>query len=437
MSADKKWEEYREQFTGERCLNIKHASGLTITVCPKKGYRSVYAVFGTRYGSIDTVFYPDGDDKPTEVPAGIAHYLEHKLFESEDNDAFSRFAKTGASANAYTSFDKTAYLFTCTDNFEKSLHILLDFVQSPYFTEQTVRKEQGIIGQEIRMGEDSPARRVFFNLMRSLYFKHPVKTEIAGTVESIAEITPELLYKCYNTFYNLHNMVLAVSGDITPEQVLSVADKALKPAQNRHVVRAAVREPRGVVKPRVEQRMPVASPLFYYGYKDCFPDGKSYRTPKQLAAAGVLLEIMAGKSSSLYNSLMDKGLINSSFDADYFDGPGYGVWLFGGESSDPDAVAQSIRDEIIRLRGQGVPREDFENAKSALYGKQVASLNEVDTVSDSLMADYFADRPPFSAVGAAAALTHGDVTQLLETCFLDEQASLSVILPSNRDAADG
>ncbi len=424
------WQEICERHTGECCYKMVHPTGLTIFVCPKKGYRSTYAMFGTRYGSIDTSFLTDDDEKPTELPAGIAHFLEHKLFENEDSNAFARYAKTGASANAYTSFDRTAYLFSCTDKFEESLNILLDFVQTPYFTEQTVRKEQGIIGQEIRMGEDSPSRRVLFNLLRSLYHKHPVKTDIAGTIDSIGQITPELLYGCYNTFYTLYNMVLVVSGNVTPEQVLAVADKTLKKAVNRGAKRAAIDEPAEVVKPRIEQKMPVSSPLFYYGYKDYLPEGISYRTPEQLAAAGVLLEVMAGRSSQLYNQLMNQGLINSSFSFDYFDGPGYGVWMFGGESANPDAVASSISDEIARLRADGISEDAFESARNALYGRQVASLNDVDNVSDSLMNDYFAGRQPFSAVEAAASLSRQAVLKLLDTCFGENQASLSIISPS-------
>jgi predicted Zn-dependent peptidase len=206
----------------------KHPTGLDIYVAPKSGYSSQYAIFGTKYGSIDNLF-KEGE-KSTAVPEGIAHFLEHKLFESEDGDTFSRFAKTGASANAYTSFDRTCYLFSCTSEFRASLEILLDFVQKPYFTKKTVQKEQGIIGQEIKMYDDDPNWQVFFGLLRSLYHAHPVKTDIAGTAQSIAQITPELLYKCYQSFYNLNNMVLCVAGDVDPSLVLEVADTLLKPA---------------------------------------------------------------------------------------------------------------------------------------------------------------------------------------------------------------
>ncbi|MDD2361497.1 MAG: pitrilysin family protein [Oscillospiraceae bacterium] len=423
------WKEIREPHTGDVCFKLAHPTGLTIFVCPKKGYASSYAVFGTRYGSIDTVFYKDRDHEPTHVPAGIAHYLEHKLFENEDAGAFERYAKTGASANAYTGFDRTAYLFTCTDRLEESLEILLDFVQSPYFTEETVAKEQGIIGQEIRMGEDSPSRQVLFNLLRALYHKHPVRIDIAGTVESIAKITPELLYGCYNTFYNLNNMVLAVVGNATPELVKKVADRILKQGEDKMVERAGVDEPPEVVQPRTVQKMPVSAPLFYLGFKDYFPDGKNSRTPEEIIAAGVLLEILAGRSSGLYNRLMERGLINSSFDSDYFDGPGYGIWLFGGESSDPDAVARAISDEIERLRKDGIPAADFEAAHKAMYGRQVSALNDIENVGDILISDFFAGRSPFSAIDAAAGLKLETVERLLNTCLLEHQMALSIVSP--------
>ena len=211
----------------ERYYEIDHPTGLKIFVMPKAHYRSAYAVIGTKYGSIDNRFKRSDAAEYTQVPEGIAHFLEHKLFESEELDAFQRFAATGASANAYTSFDKTCYLFQCSDRFDQSLEILLDFVQHPYFTPQTVEKEQGIIGQEITMYYDVPGWMSTFNLLRCLYKNHPVRIDIAGTVESISHITDKLLYDCYNTFYNLHNMALAVVGNVTPEQVLAVCDRCL------------------------------------------------------------------------------------------------------------------------------------------------------------------------------------------------------------------
>ena len=422
--------------TGESCVRIDHPSGLPIFVWPKAGYTSCYAVFATRYGSIDTAFRMDGAAEDTVVPAGIAHFLEHKLFENEDCDAFARYAKTGASANAYTSFDRTAYLFTCTDRVEESLDILLDFVQSPYFTKETVEKEQGIIGQEIRMCEDSPSRRVLFNLLKGLYARHPVRIDIAGTVESIAGITPELLYGCYHTFYNLHNMVLCVTGNVTPEQVLAAADRQLKPAPPWGLERAVTAEPPAAVQPRVEDTMPVASPLFYLGFKERFTqeDGNRCRTPQELIAAEVLTDLLVGRASPLYASLMERGLINANFSADYWDGPGYAVWLFGGESADPDTVAAEIQAEIARQRAQGLDEKAFAAARNAVYGRLIAAMNDVENCGDMLLNDYFYQRKPFALIDAAATLDIQSVYALLQESLQPEAATLSVVRPPQTSA---
>lgn len=412
--------------TGEQVTRIDHTSGLTIYVWPKPSYQSSYAVFGTHYGSIDTVF--DIDGVRTEVPAGIAHYLEHKLFENEDCDAFERYAATGANANAFTTFDRTAYLFSCTGNIAPSLEILLDFVQKPYFTDATVEKERGIIGQEIRMYDDTPGWRVFFNLLRTMYQKHPVRTDIAGTVESIAKITPELLYGCYNAFYNLHNMVLSVAGNVTPAEVEAVADRLLKPAADWDFSRVDAEEPDAVAAPRIEQKMAVAAPLFYFGYKlPCHGVGSI--GAKESAAADALIDLLAGHASPLYTRLMQEGLINQSFGAELFDGPGYAAILFGGESRDPDAVAAAIAEEAERLRCEGIDLDAFEAVRNALYGTAVMSLNDVETCGDVLMNGHFSGQAPFEDVEAAATLTIEDVTALLQRAFSPDHTVLSVISP--------
>ncbi|MCI9413819.1 MAG: insulinase family protein [Clostridiales bacterium] len=433
---------YRNQRTDETCHRIDHPSGLTIFVCPKPGYRSCYAALATRYGSIDTTCLNEkGMAEP--VPEGIAHYLEHKLFESEDGDAFARYAETGASANAYTSFDHTAYLFTCTDRLEDNLEILLDFVRHPYFTEETVQKEQGIIGQEIRMLEDNPGRRCLFNLLRTLYSRHPARIDIGGTVESIARITPQLLYDCYRTYYDLHNMALAVSGDITVEQVTAVADRVLGaghdaggPQKRAAVLRTppvpSLTEPEAVEESRVEQAMPVSAPLFYYGYKKTIPEEEAGRvqSPAELAGAAVLSELLAGKASPLYARLMEAGLINTSFGADLFDGPGYAVFLFAGESADPDRVCEEIRAEINRLRREGIAPADFEAARRAVYGRMVAGLNDVENCADARISDLFNGREPFALIDETATLGVQLVTKLLDEDLRDECAAVSIVRPA-------
>ena len=298
--------EIYNELIDEKYYHIVHPTGLNIYVMPKPGYSGAYAVFGTNYGSIDTSIRTESGEI-VDIPEGTAHFLEHKLFESEDLDAFERYAKTGASANAFTSFDTTSYLFSCTGDFNASLRILLDFVQSPYFTEQTVAKEQGIIGQEITMYRDVADWEVLFNLLRALYHKHPVRIDIAGTVQSIAQITAETLYDCYRNFYNLNNMALAVSGNVDIDEIEKICDELLKPSEPFLFERRPADEPDDIRTDYIEERLSVAAPIFSLGYKENY--GLPKQTLKQKIAVDILMEIIAGTTSPLYNELLEKGLI--------------------------------------------------------------------------------------------------------------------------------
>ena len=422
-----KLEERKSARTGDSYFVGKHPSGLPIYLFPKPGSHSTYAIFGTRYGSVDTTFRRSDESAPCTVPPGIAHFLEHKLFESEDGDAFARYARTGASANAYTSFDSTCYLFSCTENVRESLEILLDFVQSPYFTEQTVQKEQGIIGQEIRMYDDDPQWRVLFNMLGAMYHNHPVKTDIAGTVESIAQITPEYLYRCYHTFYNLNNMALCVAGNIDPQMVVELADRMLKPSEPVTVERIFAPEPDSVLQSRVEQKLPVAAPLFQFGFKET----AAGRVPsRKLAQTEVLLEVLASDASPLMRKLLDEGLVNEfSFDTEYFEGPGYACVVFSGESADPDRVAAEIKKEIARLRAEGISQAAFERAKKAVYGRNIVSLNSAENIANTMISLHFAGNELFGYLEEVAALTRGDVEARLREQMDPERSVLSVVSP--------
>ncbi len=410
--------------TGDTLYRVKHPTGLDILVWPQPGACSAYAVFATRYGSVYNSL-PTANGGKEEVPAGIAHYLEHKLFESEEGDAFQLFAATGASANAYTSFERTAYLFQATDNIVESLDILLDFVQKPYFTPETVQKEQGIIGQEIRMCEDDPGRGVLYNLLQGMYHTHPVRIDIAGTVESIVHITDKLLYRCYEQYYNLHNMVLVVAGKITPEEVLAAADRQLRPAPPVPATDFEVVEPQTVCRPYVEEAMPVAAPLFYLGFKE--PVGQ--RDKYTVAGAQLLLELIAGKGSDLYTTLMDKQLINDQFGVEYFNGPAYGVWLFGGESTDPRAVEAAICREISRLQQEGIDPQRLEEVRRAVYGRLVADLDDPTTCGELLLSHVLDGIEPLSELDAIASITRKQLTAQLRERIPVEHHTLSVINP--------
>ena len=413
---------------GESYVSAVHPSGLKIYIYPKKGFHSTYAIFGADYGSIHTTFKSSLLDEIIEVPAGIAHYLEHKLFESEDGDAFARYAKTGANANAYTSFDMTGYLFSCPENFEESLAILLDFVQSPYFTEQTVQKEQGIIGQEIKMYDDDPDWRVMFNLLQAMYHNHPVKIDIAGSIESIAEITAEKLYQCYETYYNLNNMALCIAGDVDPEKVLEFVNAALKDSKKVEVESIFPHEPLEVVKQRVEQKFEIATPMFQLGFKEAADQNRL--SVEALAQTEILLDVMASQFSPMYQELLDKALINTaSFGYQYFEGPGYASVIFSGESKDPDAVAAIIRKEAERLHKEGIAPELFELAKKSVYGRNIAALNSTDNIANILLRFAFAKREIFSFIDYVASVTLDDVTERLKKQLHPEFSALSIVSP--------
>jgi len=408
----------------ESYTRIEHPSGLTLMLCPMKGFSGAYALFATRYGSIDNAFAV-GDGDYQEVPAGIAHFLEHKLFESEEGDAFALYAKTGASANAYTSFDRTAYLFSCTDKFEQSIEILINLVTKPYFTAQTVAKEQGIIGQEIRMYDDDPEWRVYFNLLGALFHNHPIKIDIAGTVESISEITAETLYKCYNSFYNLNNMVLAVAGNFDIDTVVKACDKLLQPASDVKVRSKPVDEPDSVATRRVEQKFEVASPLFQIGFK-----GKpgSYKDNILAQVAGeIVCDIIVGESTGLYRELYEEGLINSVFGSEVMAGPNYLVNIFSGESKDPDAVFERIVSGIDALQQNGIKSEDFERARRAAFGRYIGIYSSVESMAGMMVLASLGDFGAYEPLELLDNLTLNDIQAYLRENFDTERCALSVV----------
>ena len=418
-----KIQEIKSDRAGDSYYKINHPTGLTVYVYPKEGYKSAYAIIGTKYGSINTCFSCDGGEKIT-VPDGIAHYLEHKLFESEEGDVFAKFAQTGANANAYTGFEKTCYLFSCTSKFDESFEMLLDFVQDPYFTAQTVAKEQGIIGQEIKMYDDSPDWRVMFNMLGGMYQNHPVKIDIAGTVETIAQITAEKLYGVYNVFYNLGNMALCVAGNVTPEQVLKTCDKMLKSNEKHEIKNYFEDEPYEIAEPYVEQNFPVSVPMFNLGFKET-PD--SVLTEKQLAETNILLSMLASPASSLFRNLMDANLINSSFSYELFDGPGYCSVIFGGESRAPKQAAEMIKRFISKYKAEGLNKEDFDIARKSIYGDVISSLNSVSSIANAILDYHFNDNEMFKYIEAVENTSLEDVNAKFQKMLDVNNCTLSVV----------
>ncbi len=413
-----------ESEIGESYIKAVHPSGLKIYILEKPQYNSAYAVFGTKYGSIDTCFSVNGEK--TQVPEGIAHFLEHKLFESEDGDAFTKYAATGAYANAYTSFDRTCYLFSCSDRFYDNLGILLDFVQSPYFTAETVQKEQGIIGQEIRMYDDNPEWRVMFNMLLAMYKKHPVRIDIAGTVESIAEIDDKLLYKCYNTFYNPSNMFICIAGNVNSEKVLSQINGAVKTNDPIEIERIGCDEPDEVSESYVEQKLEVAQPIFCFGYKEAMD--KPERTVKEKVCTSLLLEIIAGDASPLYKKLINEGLINDEFSFEYFTGNGYSSVIFEGESMDPKKVAEEIKSEVERLKSDGIDKKLFSAVRCGMYGEAVRSFNSVENIATQLVGCAMSDSGLFDELKYLKSVTPDDIYKRL-SLLENDKTVLSVVIP--------
>ena len=412
---------------GETLYKHVHKSGLTIYALPKKNHTKSYAAFATKYGSLITEFKSEGDEEITKIPDGVAHFLEHKLFEQPDGtDAFLQYSKTGANANAFTSFNNTVYLYSCTDKFYENLEILLGFVSRPYFTEENIKKEQGIIGQEIRMYDDDPSWRVFFNMLDAMYVNFPIKKDIAGTVESIAEINRDVLYKCYNTFYNPGNMILFTCGNVDIEKVAAVADKYVQKSNSGDVKCFFPYEPDNINKSTVTQKLSVSQPLFAVGFKDNDTGYDGGQLLKKEIVTSILLEMIAGEGSPLYNRLYDSGLINESFGTEYEGEPNYGFSSFIGESPDP----YKVRDEILKeFSGCELKEEDFARAKKVEYGNFLRMWNSVENLSNTMIADLFKNINIFEFKKICGEITFEDVNKRFASHYKAENCVLSVIEP--------
>ena len=416
----------RNRRVNEEYIRIKHPSGCTICLYPMKGYSSAYALFGTNYGSVDTTFKTNKDKDFVTVPEGIAHYLEHKLFENDECDAFELYAKTGANANAFTSFDKTAYLFSCSQKFEENLEILLNFVQEPYFTDETVQKEQGIIGQEIKMYLDDPSWRVMFNGLQAIYHNNPVRIDIAGTVESIAKIDKDLLYRCYNTFYNLNNMVLSIAGNFDVDKTLEICDRLLKPSEDLGLEKIVPEEPYEVKEKRTVQKLSCSLPLFNVFFK--MAPRKGIENVRDYIQYNIMLELCLGKTSRFYNDNYEQGLINDTFNVGIFNGRGFFTAIADGESREPDKVFEEIKKELYRLRKEGVSKEEFENIKKKTYGELLTMFNNVESMATNLLSAEMDGVSVYEMVEAAANTAFEDIVNKLEE-FDIENSCISIVEP--------
>ena len=378
--------EHKDVVTGERYLSFKHKSGVTVLICPNT-YSTSCAVYTSRCGGGDSKFEFGG--KIYETPLGIAHFLEHKLFETEDSgDAFRLFSQLGADSNAFTSHQATSYTFTSSnDAFYESLKILLDFVHKPHFTVESVEKERGIIEEEIKMYADSPDNRVYYELMRCLYKDNGVRYDVGGTVQSISEITPELLYFCHKVFYCPSNMVLIAAGDVDADKIIAVMDEVVPCIKNSRFKRIRPDEPEDAYRRGSKLYMDVSEPLFCFGIKD--PDIKNKRLMRRKSVAlSVLANMLFGESSSFYCDLYEKGLLSGDIDAGYFYGDDHAYFSVSGESRKPYAVKKRIYETLEKAVADGVDYESFELAKKIFYANYVYSMQNSQAVAYTLLSFY-------------------------------------------------
>ncbi|WP_339290813.1 pitrilysin family protein [Paenibacillus sp. FSL W8-0187] len=405
-------------------------NGLHVYVLPKPGFQKTYATFATKYGSVDNHFKVEGESE-TRVPDGIAHFLEHKMFEEPEGDIFAKFASNGASANAFTSFDQTVYLFSATENIHENLETLINFVQNPYFTDQNVEKEKGIIGQEINMYQDNPDWRVYFGLIEAMYKVHPVHIDIAGTVESIGTITKEDLYTCYNAFYHPSNMLLFVVGGVDPVETMNLirSNQAAKSYEKQgSIERLFDPEPQGVEEKRRESRLAVSLPKCLFGFKEKQVGLTAEEQLRRDLTTKLMMDLLFGSSTELYQQLYDEDLISDSFGHEYNSSPQYAFSAVGGDTKDPDHLLERIRTEVDKLKATGFQVSDFERARKKKMGGYLRMLNSPENIAHEFTRYQFRGVDFFKVLSVYESITIDDVNRRLQEHVDWDQLAVSIVV---------
>ncbi len=412
---------------GEEMYRQVLDNGLTVFVFPKPEYQKCYAFFAACYGGMDLRFEQDGVKR--ETPAGVAHFLEHKMFDTPQGNALQTLAEGGASPNAFTSNDITGYYFESTDHFEDNLRVLLSFVSVPYFTQESVDKEQGIIGQEIGMIEDNPDWKVMANLLAALYRSHPIRVSVAGSVESISHITADTLYACHRAFYRPANMVLCVAGNVDPQRVAAIAAEVL-PSEGGSPAAAdqGQPEPEGAGQTYVEQAMAVAGPVFQIGVKGDVPPYGGEGLKLELLG-DLACEMLLGSSTPLYARLYRRGLINRGFTYGCQITRGASFLAAGGESKDPKAVRRAVLEEAERVRREGLDEALWQRVKKGVYGARVRGLNTFENLCVGQAQSFFGGGNLLDFPQWFAEISRQDVEALIARWVTEERTALSVIRP--------
>jgi len=418
---------------GEDLYRTVLPNGLPILVVPKPGFTRKLAYFATDFGAVHNHFTLDG--REVHAPDGVAHYLEHKLFDMPGGrDVTAEFAALGAVPNAFTSHDLTVYYFSCTESFEPCLDLLLEYVSTPYFTDESVQKEQGIIGQEIGMDADTPESRVFQNLMKIMYREHPVRVDVLGTVDTIARITPQVLYDCHRAFYHPGNMLLTVVGDVDPAEVERIAMARLGCEPAPHVEQSRVwNEKMTCESAYVEEAMEVAMPMFQIGFK-CEPLGKGEAAIKEEMVADLAAEALFGESSALYSRLYEEGIIDTAFGGGFETIDGMAMLTVSGDSLEPDTVRDALLEQARTLVRDGLDEQEFLRMKRSAMGRRIRDLDSFSSTCFRLCAYHFCDYDYFRFPEIYETITAGDILAFLDRVVTEKRCALSVINPLEEES---
>lgn len=415
----------------EKLYVKKLENGLTVMIMPKKNIQKKYMIWATNFGSIDNKFIAPNDKEETNIPDGVAHFLEHKMFEQQNGtNSLDTLTALGVNANAYTTTDHTCYLFECTDNFYPAMDELMDYVQNPYFTDQNVEKEKGIIGQEIQMYDDYPSWAVYMNAMKCMYKNNPIIIDIAGSIESISKIDKEVLYKCYNTFYHPSNMVMCFAGDFEPEALIEEVKKRLKPTEKHgEIKRIYPEEPEQIVKKENTQNMEVSMPIFVIGIKDVINNKNctSSSIVKKHIAIEILLNMLIGKSSKLYKKLYEAELITGEPYLDYEFSKQYAHVSITGQSNDPKKVLEKFEAEIKQMKENDIDLAHFQRVKNMIYGNYVKEYDDVAEICRMFVGDYMKGINSFEYIEEYEQVTPEYTKQVLEEVFKEDKTVLSIV----------
>ena len=409
----------------EKAYIEKLENGMTVIIIPKNTTKKKYVIWGVNFGSIDNHFKVNGEE--IYIPDGVAHFLEHKMFEQENGkNSLDTLMALGIDANAYTTSDHTAYLFECTDHFYEGLDELMNYVQNPYFTNENVEKEKGIIAQEIRMYDDDPGWQLYMGILDCLYKNNPIKVDIAGTVESISKITPEVLYKCYNTFYALDNMTLVICGNFEPEKLLEEVKKRLtKNKTYEKIERIYPEKEKTINKKYVEKNMNVSMSIFAIGIKDV--SKMDSEIVKKHIAIEILLNMIIGKSSDLYKKMYNQGLLLEEPSIDYEFSEEYAHIVISGQSNDSEEVYKMFKEEIENYKNNGLNIDHFERIKKKIYGDYVVEYNSVSEIARMFLTDHMKKISSFDYIEQYKVITKEYVEQVLKEIFNDEYMALAIV----------